>query len=180
MRLARLFPAAILSLGFASVGLAAGGESSDPPKPTETTTKCEDGMVYDKATKKCVKADASLLNDDMRYLAARELAYGERYQSAMMVLDAAEDQSDPRILNYRGFVNRKLGNLDVAMVFYQQAIAADPDYVLARSYMGQGLIAQGDLTGALAQLREIEVRGGGDSWAYAALDQALRGLPTDY
>ena len=46
--------------------------------------------------------------------------------------------------------------------------------------MGQGLIEQGDLAGALGQLREIAARGGRDTWAYAALEGALRGMPTTY
>ncbi|MGH1423183.1 MAG: hypothetical protein ACRBBU_00525 [Pseudooceanicola sp.] len=180
MRALPIVSSALFSLTIATAAFAAGSDSTTPPKPTETTKSCKDGMIFDKKTKKCVKADASILNDDMRYLAARELAYGERYESAMAALDAAENQNDPRILNYRGFVNRKLGNMDKAMASYRDAIAADPDYILARSYMGQGLIEQGDLVGALAQLHEIENRGGRETWAYAALDQALRGMPTSY
>ncbi|WP_375689218.1 tetratricopeptide repeat protein [Pseudooceanicola sp. LIPI14-2-Ac024] len=179
MRSVTLLPASLLAASLALPAFAAGGGGSEP-KPTETSTTCEDGMVYDEKTKTCIKSSASILNDDIRYVAARELAYSGRYDSAMMVLDSAENQDDPRILNYRGFVHRKQGDLTLAMQFYNRALAQDPDYILARSYMGQGLIAQGDLTGALVQLREIEARGGRDTWAYAALDQALRGIPTDY
>lgn len=180
MRLTALAPAgfALLSLGLPA--FAAGSDSDAPPKPTETSTECEDGMVYDDATKSCVKSSAAIVDDEMRYAAVRELAYGGRYASAMMVLDTAEAPEDPRFLNYRGFVHRKLGDTETAMRYYHRALAADPDALLARSYMGQGLIAQGDLTGALAQLREIEARGGGDTWAHAALEQALRGIETTY
>ncbi|OWU83309.1 hypothetical protein ATO6_19440 [Oceanicola sp. 22II-s10i] len=180
MRLSFIVPAtcAVLTLGVQA--FAAGSDSSTPPTTTDTSTKCEDGMVYDEKSKSCVKSSASILNDDLRYAAVRELAYAGRYDSALMVIDSAEDQADPRFLNYRGYVARKQGDLDTAMSYYQRALAADPDYVLARSYMGQGLIEQGDLVAALGQLREIESRGGRDTWAFAALDQALRGQPTTY
>jgi len=180
MRPFRLAPVAIAATFLALPALAAGSDSTSPPKPTETSTKCEDGMVFDETTKTCIKSSAELIDDDIRFAAVRELAYEGRYASAMMVIDSASDQEDPRFLNYRGYVNRKLGDLDTAMVFYKRALAKDPDYVLARSYMGQGLIEQGDLAGALAQLREIDARGGRDTWAYASLDQALRGAPVNY
>ncbi|MGR3455804.1 tetratricopeptide repeat protein [Pseudooceanicola sp.] len=180
MRLTSFAPACVALLCLGLPAFAAGSDSDSAPKPTETSTECEDGMVYDDTTKSCVKSSAAIVDDDMRYAAVRELAYEGRYASATMVLDSAEAPDDPRFLNYRGFVHRKLSEMDTAMSYYQRALAADPDYVLARSYMGQGLIAQGDLTGALAQLREIEARGGRDTWAYAALDQALRGIETTY
>ncbi|WP_370284116.1 tetratricopeptide repeat protein [Pseudooceanicola sp.] len=180
MRLTALAPACISTLFLAVPVYAAGSDSSTPPKPTETSTECEDGMVYDEKTRTCIKSSAALIDDDSRYAAVRELAYAGRYDSAMMVMDTARTPGDPRFLNYRGFVHRKQGDLDTAMAYYRRALAADPDHVLARSYMGQGLIEQGDLAGALGQLREIAARGGRDTWAYAALEGALRGMPTTY
>jgi len=96
------------------------------------------------------------------------------------VLDAAENQNGPRILNYRGFTNRKLGNHAVAMEFYEAALSIDPNYILARSYMAQGLLAYGDEDGARVQLAEIRERGGRNTWSYTALQMALRGTPSKY
>ncbi|MGR3322890.1 MAG: tetratricopeptide repeat protein [Pseudooceanicola sp.] len=180
MRPLSLLAPALASLAFALPLHAAGSDSGSAPKPTETTTKCQDGEVYDEKTKTCVDSNAGLVTDDLRYAAVRELSYAGRYDSALMVIDSARNAGDPRFLNYRGFIARMQGDLETAMQFYNKALEADPGYLLARSYMGQGLIAQEDHVGALAQLREIEARGGRDSWAYAALDRALRGQPTFY
>ncbi|MBT0958544.1 hypothetical protein IV417_14235 [Alphaproteobacteria bacterium KMM 3653] len=169
-----------LALSFAAPAFAAGSGTSLPPKPTETTTKCEEGQVYDEKTKSCLDSKSDLLNDDDRYEAARELAYGGKYTEALIVLAAADNPSDPRILNYKGFTNRKLGNMRVAMAYYQEALAIDPDYNLARSYMGQGLLASGDFAAAGEQLHEIAARGGKDTWAYEALAMAIQGQPSDY
>jgi tetratricopeptide (TPR) repeat protein len=89
-------------------------------------------------------------------------------------LKRAKNQNDTRILTYYGFTNRKLGNVDVAFDYYNRAISADANNLLARSYMGQGLVQQGKLEEARAQLVEIRDRGGKDTYAYDALYQALK------
>lgn len=176
------FPSALIAASLmiaAPAALHAAGDET-PPAQTNTTKKCKKGKVYDAETKKCLKVESHNFTDDQLYLAARELAYDGQYLNALHVLDAAQNQNDPRILNYRGFTNRKLGNHAVAMEFYEAALSIDPDYILARSYMGQGLLAAGDVDGARLQLAEIRERGGRDTWSYVALNMALRGTPSNY
>ena len=55
-----------------------------------------------------------------------------------------------------------------------QPARTDGNYLLARSYMGQGLIVQGKIEEARAQLIEIRDRGGKDTYAYHALYDALK------
>ena len=73
----------------------------------------------------------------------------------------------------RGFVHRKLGDAELGNAYYRQAIAQNPDNLLARSYMGQGFVASGDLVAAKAQLTEIRTRGGRNTWAELALRMAI-------
>ena len=49
----------------------------------------------------------------------------------------------------------------------------NPSNVLARSYMGQGLVEQGNIADALVQLREIRAHGGTGTWAEASLRTAI-------
>lgn len=161
--------AAVTALSFAAPAFAAGGGSDGGGEATQ----CPAGQVYDSSTKSCVKK-SSQLNDTQIYLFARQYAYAGKYDEALEMLKRAENQNDPRILNYYGYTNRKLGNVDVAMDYYKRAIAADGNYLLARSYMGQGLVQQGDLEGARMQLVEIRDRGGKDTYAYKALYEALK------
>ena len=170
--------ASIVALTVASSAFAAGSDSSAPPKPTETTQKCENGQIFDAGKATCVNPKESKLDDDALYNAARELAYAGQYENALNVLEVAADQNDPRILNYKGFANRKAGRLDEGMAFYQAALSINPDYILARSYMGQALAGMGDIDAANEQLAEIRNRGGRDTWAYASLKQTLQGLGT--
>ena len=169
----------ILAVSFALLAapaFAVGSEDETPPTPTETTTQCEGDQVYDEETKACVSADSQTLNDSERYDAVRELAYAGAYVRAQLIIAAANAPNDPRFLNYQGFIQRKLGNMDAALAFYERALAIDPDYHLARAYMGQGLFATGDTAGAQEQLREIAARGGRHGWPHRALSLALRNV----
>lgn len=165
---------------FAAPAFSAGSDSTEPPKPTNTTTVCEDGMVWDEELQKCVLAEDASLTDDQIYDAAREMAYAGLYDEAIHVLELAANQNDPRILNYLGFANRKAGRLELGMDYYLRALEIQPDYILARSYMGQGLVQQGEFEAAEIQLAMIEQLGGKESWAYRALELALEGSETSY
>jgi tetratricopeptide (TPR) repeat protein len=168
----RLILAAALT--FPVAAFAAGSTDNTPPKPTETTKVCKDGKVWDKETKSCVNPQESRLDDDTRYAAVREFAYAGKYADALNVLAAMSDQSESRVLTYYGFAHRKAGRVDLGMKYYHAALKTDPDNLLARSYMGQGLVASGDLEGARVQLAEIEARGGKWDWPGTSLRHAIR------
>lgn len=156
-----------------AAAFAAGGDET-PPKPTKTTKECAGKRVWDDKKGRCVRAQNSSLDEQGLYDAVRELAYAGRLLDAQAVLAAMPDQQDDRVLTYWGFTHRKLGGLDVGMQFYQRALAVNPDNILARSYMGQGLLEAGDLPGAKAQLAEIRARGGKNTWAERSLAQAIQ------
>ncbi len=187
-----LTAALTLPLALPTTALAAGGDSTSKPKPTETTQDCFKARqwdpetkkfvrfsqpvngVWDASIKKCVRPDkTSHLDIDTMYRAVRELAYAGRYGEVLQVLDQMPDQMDDRVLTYRGFTARKLGNLEQADMYYEQALVQNPDNILARSYMGQGKVAAGDTVAAVVQLREIQNRGGVGTWAEASLRSAI-------
>jgi Flp pilus assembly protein TadD len=161
--------------------LAAGSDNDSPPKPTETTTECKGKQVWDPKTRKCVKPEATGLNDDQRYQAARELAWAGRPADALAVLDAMTEGNTDRVMTYRGFALRKLGRWAEGRAAYEQAIAMNPRNFLARSYFGQGLVDRGDTEAARLQLAEIRAQGGSGTWAETALAQAIElGITTSY
>lgn len=161
--------ASALALPFAATSAlaAGGGEEAAPKKP-----KCKTGQIYDKKTKACVVAQESNLDVDSLYENVRELAYAGRYADAQLVLAQMPAQDD-RTLTYMGFTNRKMGNMDAAMAYYTQALRVNPSNILARSYMGQGMVEQGKMAQALTQLREIRAHGGTGTWAEASLRKAI-------
>lgn len=152
---------------------AAGSDDSAPPVPTETTTQCEKGTVWDEKSKACVKADDSSLNDDQRFGAVRELAYAGRYEDARQVLAAMTEGESSRVMTYRGFLLRQTGQIEAGIAAYERAIALDPANNLARSYYGQLLVQMDEMALARAQLDQIRAHGGAGSWAEQSLATAI-------
>lgn len=156
-----------------ALAYAAGSDSTTPPTPTDTTKTCTDGKVYDADTKACVEPTDSSLNDTDRMKAVRELAYAGRIDDAERVLDAMTDPSADGVLTYRGFTARVAGRTEEAYDWYARALAANPDNLLARSYLGQAHVAAGNIELARAELSEIRQRGGRSSWPELSLRMAI-------
>lgn len=164
----RLF---MIPLAAAALALGAPAHAAGDGGGSTTVKTCKKGQVYDKKLKKCVEENRA--SDEALYETARDAAYEGDYLRAIALLKMVRNPDDPRVQNYLGFANRKLGRTEKAMRHYVRALELDPDYILARSYMGQGLVADGDLEGARAQLQEIARRGGKGTWAYVMLENAI-------
>lgn len=163
----RILLALAISLFFPAVAIA---NSEDPKPPSKP--KCESGFVYDKKTKTCVSSTGHSLDTDAIYQEVRALAYDGRYADAQELL-AQMPAGDDRTLTYQGFTNRKMGRSDEAMSYYTQALERNPANILARAYMGQGFVADGNMAAALEQLREIRAVDGSGTWAEASLRTAI-------
>ncbi len=109
--------------------LAAGGGSSSAPKPSETTTQCNDGQVWDTGSQSCVDVKSNLLDDDALYEAVREFAYIGQLANAQATLAAMPDQSDDRVLTYWGFTHRKLDSVEIGMTYCSES---DTSYLFPR------------------------------------------------
>jgi len=152
---------------------AAGSDDSAPPTPTETTTVCAKGEVWDEKTSACIKAEDTSLNDDQRYDAVRELAYAGRYPEALAMLDTMTEGDSARVMTYRGFALRKSGRVEEGIAAYEAAIATDPANILARSYYGQLLVEMNERELATVQLESIRTSGGAGTWAEQSLATAI-------
>ncbi|MBV2361257.1 hypothetical protein KUH32_15945 [Thalassococcus sp. CAU 1522] len=158
-----------LFLCLPAAAFAAGGDISTPPRAPE----CKDGQVMDAATRTCVDAVDSRLDDGERLDAVRQYAYAGDLGAARAVLDAMNDQGADGVLTYRGFTARKGGDIGAAMGWYAAALVANPDNILARSYKGQGHVEAGEIVQARSELMEIRMRGGQGTWAEQSLRMAI-------
>jgi len=61
------------------------------------------------------------------------------YRGAMPILDKiiAKDRRNADALNLMGFCERKLGNSDEALEYYEKALAIKPNHVGANEYLGE-------------------------------------------
>ena len=158
-----------------SMTFAAGGGGTGGSSPGQDVKRCKKGEVLKKVgnIKKCVKVESGILPDEDIYQQGRILAKAGQYDWALQVLAAIQNQNDPRVLNYTGYSNRKAGRLEIGITYYRKALAIDPNFVLAREYLGEGYVAAGRIDLAKLELNEIKNRAGTGSEEYQDLSKAI-------
>jgi tetratricopeptide (TPR) repeat protein len=117
----------------------------------------------------CVGAASVAMPDAELFYAGYWLARSGRYEEALGYLSLARDK-DERVLTYIGFATRKLGDVEGAMPFYGAALRKNPDYVVARAYLGEAHLARREPAKARAELAEIGRRCGASCPAYVDLE----------
>src|SRR5215469_10811479 len=80
------------------------------------------------------------------------------YQDAIKVLEMVKRKDDPVLLTYLGYHHRKLGDVDLGIILYKQALDVDPENVDTPEYLGEGYVTVGQLDLARLELSEIEKR----------------------
>lgn len=99
-----------------------------------------------------------IVEGDDAYLEAVVSINRKDYHTALSSLEASAYSFGPHpdILTYQGFANRKLGNLDLALNYYQQALTIDRQHLGANEYLGEYYVEIGDLDSANQQLLKLE------------------------
>ncbi len=154
-------------------GGSSGGSGGSGGSPADHN--CKKGEVWSKTKKKCVKAESGILPDDDLYEQGRLLAKAGHYDWALDVLAVISNQDDPRVLNYTGYSHRKAGRIETGISYYRKALAINPDFVLAREYLGEGYVAAGRIDLAQAELQQIEMRCGTTCEEYQDLSSVISG-----
>lgn len=168
---------------FAPVALAAGDNSP-------TTRVCVERDTHGNCTK---WKSSSATPDDLRqwantetageseaYLEAVQLAKAGKYRDALTKLEALDQPDNANVLNYLGYTNRKLGNIDRGIAYYREAILIDPDHAGAHEYLGEAFLQKGNVEGAKVQLRKLEaICGGRECEQYHDLAEEIRIYETE-
>lgn len=180
---------ALALIGVAIPAFAAGGGGgggNDVPKPKPATSPkqlhCKTGEVVKIVhhagkpdTKECVKVMGSNLSDPELYQQGWLLAKTGEYDWAITVLSAISNQNDPDVLNMLGYSNRKAGRLELGISYYAKALEQRPNFVRAREYLGEGLVAAGHVDQAKLQLNEIAKVCGTNCEEYQDLQKVISG-----
>ncbi|MDQ8699051.1 tetratricopeptide repeat protein [Hyphomicrobium sp. LHD-15] len=116
----------------------------------------------------CVGQASTGMADEELFYAGYWLAKNGQYDKALGYLTLAQ-KKDERVLTYIGFATRKLGLVDEAMPIYERALALNPDYAVARAYLGEAFLTKGQPEQARIQLSEIARRCGATCAPYADL-----------
>jgi tetratricopeptide (TPR) repeat protein len=159
-----------------------GGSSSNAPATSPKQLHCKTGEVVKTVhhqgkpdTKECVSVSGSNLSDPELYSQGWLLAKTGNYDWAITVLSAVENKNDPDVLNMLGYSNRKAGRLELGISYYAKALEQKPDFVRAREYLGEGLVAAGHIDQAKLQLSEIAKLCGTECEEYEDLQKVING-----
>ena len=183
----KLISASLVAFAFAATSAFAAGTApaapSAPAAPVTAPTQmhCKTGEVVKtmkkkgKMTKMCAKATAGIIPDNELYAQGYLLAKTGEYDWALSAFNAMTNKQTPETLTMIGYSNRKAGRLEIAVSYYDQALAMQPDYVKAREYLGEGYVAAGRVDLAKLQLAEIAKRAGTSSEEYLDLSEAISG-----
>ncbi len=157
--------AAAVPLLSGSAALAQKGEPAPPPSV--------DCSKKENQRKPACRNKKGELSDSDLFYAGYWLARKGDFRLALHYLRQARNKDDVRILTYTGYVIRKLGRLDEAMQRYERALMIDPDYTVARAYLGEAHLQRGERAKAREQLEEIARRSGVACEEYKELAAAL-------
>ncbi|MFA5950167.1 MAG: tetratricopeptide repeat protein [Hyphomicrobium sp.] len=120
----------------------------------------------------CVGVAKAGISDTELFYAGYWLAKSGQYNEALQYLKLANIK-DERVLTYIGFATRKLGDVDAALPLYRKALEINPNYSVARAYMGEAFLTKEQPEEARAQLAEIAQRCGATCPEYVDLDNHI-------
>lgn len=169
-RAAALLAASGFALAMAGTPLVAEGRVSKDTGPLSAA--CDQHAKGTAAWTACVGAARQGMADEELFYAGYWLAKSGQYEKALGYLALAE-RKDERVLTYIGFATRKLGRVDEALPYYERALKANPNYVVARAYMGEAFLTKGEPVKARAELAEIAARCGTGCPAYVELKDTI-------
>jgi len=152
----------------AGSGAASAAERAFSKDSGPASARCNDSAEGSAAWQACIGAVRAEMPDEELFHAGYWLAKSGRYGEALAVLHQVRAK-DERVLTYIGFATRKQGGVAAALPLYAAALARNPDYVVARAYLGEAYLSRGEPARAQAELEEIAARAGTASPSYVDL-----------
>ncbi len=152
------------------VALCAASTAALSKDTAPTHLACDSFNKTSEAWMHCARAAAT--SDDELFYAGYWLAKTGRFEDALRFLQATKHKNE-RILTYIGFATRKLGHVNKALPYYSKALSINPDFTIARAYLGEAYLALDRPALADQELREIERRCGPSCKEYTELKTAI-------
>lgn len=133
-----------------------------------TSAKCDSVARGTADWSACIGAAAAKMPSAELFYAGYWLAKSGSYAEALRYLNLA-DKNDERVLTYIGYATRKLGDVDAALPIYARALEINPNFSVARAYLGEAFLSKNQPDRARAELAEIGTRCGTACVEYADL-----------
>jgi tetratricopeptide (TPR) repeat protein len=184
VRITRFFAAAILAgavAGAPGIASAIEGDSpAPPPNPPSQNPPSSATSTTKQKTKKPKEKSSSAEDFLNGYHTAYALIYDKAdYAGGIAVLRAMGYDDNADVATLIGYASRKLGRYDDAKLWYDRALAADPNHAVTWSYYGMWYAEQGNVLKAKDDLEKIRtICGNTDCQAYKALKDVIDGTVT--
>lgn len=91
------------------------------------------------------------------YRSARQVILAGDYRGGIAAMHALGHDENADVANYIGYAYRKLGDYEKSKIWYEKALAADPNHVRTWSYYGMWQMEQGNRLKALDDLHKVEL-----------------------
>jgi tetratricopeptide (TPR) repeat protein len=165
--------------------IAAAAEEPNPTPPPQTTQpappkKKSQDKSQDKQPKTTTEKSGSAEDFLAGYHAAYALVYDKGdYVAGIAALRALGYDDNADVATLIGYASRKLGRYDDAKVWYERALAADPNHAVTWSYYGMWQAEQGNLLKAKDDLEKVRaICGNTDCREYRLLKDVIDGTAT--
>ena len=89
------------------------------------------------------------------YRSARALVLNGKYNEAITAFRDLGHDDNPDVANYVGYAYRRLGDYDLSKIWYDKALAADPNHIRTWEYYGLWHLEQGNKLKAQDFLEKI-------------------------
>ena len=177
LRHAGVFAAAALlvtAISIKPVTVYAMGTDNPPPSDDGKKKKKKNNNAIEQQEQQL--AQEKFLRD---YRAARATILNGNYQDGISAMHALGHDEHPDVANYIGYAYRKLGDYNDSKVWYEKALAADPNHVRTWSYYGMWQMEQGNRLKALEDLQKVQlICGNTNCEEYRQLKDVIDGKAT--
>ncbi len=174
-RLGVLAGALLFGLAVSAAPAVAAGEP-DGTRGPQTPPGGGDQKGDKKTNKK--KQNQGQNQQDLRtaYQHARALIIDGQYEAGIAAMRALGHDDHPEVANYIGYASRKLGRYEDAKIWYERALATDPNHTRTWQYYGMWHLEQGNMLKAQDHLEKIRlICGNTECSDYVKLKEALEG-----
>jgi tetratricopeptide (TPR) repeat protein len=166
--------AALIATAIGMKPVAVYAMGTDSPPPSDDSKKKKGGNVIEQ--KEQQQADAKFLHD---YRAAREMILAGNYTGGIAAMHALGRDDHPDVANYIGYSYRRMGDYDDSKVWYEKALASDPNHVRTWSYYGMWQMEQGNRLKAEDDLQKVKLICGNENCEeYRQLKAVIDGKAT--
>jgi len=165
----------ILAVAAGSVIAAPDEDPAPPPSaPAPTSDQTKGGGKKGSDEKK--RSEQQFRED---YVRARALIMSGEYSAGIAAMRALGRDDNPEVANFIGYASRKLGRYEDSKIWYERALAADPNHVRTWSYYGMWHAEQGNILKARDHLDRIQaICGNTTCKEYVDLKGVMEGTAT--